>query len=203
MTDAEPGKSPDNPWPVRAVSTRVAKYIDKLGAVWVEGQIAQLNLRPTVAFIMLRDPAADMSLSVVCPRDLVENAPVKLAEGVQVIMQGKLAVSHRPWHSLVAGNRDSRRRPRELLERIERLRRLLEAEGLFDPRLKRPLPFLPNTVGLITGRASAAERDVVSVAQSRWPAVRFESATPRYRAPTPFLRSSTRCASSTPIPTST
>ena len=61
----------------------------------------------------------------------------------------------------------------ELLERIERLRKLLEAEGLFDPRLKRPLPFLPNTVGLITGRASAAERDVVSVAQSRWPAVRF------------------------------
>ena len=61
----------------------------------------------------------------------------------------------------------------ELLERIERLRKLLEAEGLFDPRLKRPLPFLPDTVGLITGRASAAERDVVSVAQSRWPAVRF------------------------------
>ena len=112
MTDAEPGKSPDNPWPVRAVSTRVAKYIDKLGTVWVEGQIAQLNLRPTVAFIMLRDPAADMSLSVVCPRDLVENAPVKLAEGVQVIMHGKLAVPHRARHCLVAGHRDSRRRPR-------------------------------------------------------------------------------------------
>ncbi|MGZ5392682.1 MAG: exodeoxyribonuclease VII large subunit [Mycobacterium sp.] len=173
MTDAEPGKSPDNPWPVRAVSTRVAKYIDKLGTVWVEGQIAQLNLRPTVAFIMLRDPAADMSLSVVCPRDLVENAPVKLAEGVQVIMHGKLqfhpgrgTVSLRVTEIRAVGLG-------ELLERIERLRKLLEAEGLFDPRLKRPLPFLPNTIGLITGRASAAERDVVSVAPSRWPAVRF------------------------------
>lgn len=61
----------------------------------------------------------------------------------------------------------------ELLARIERLRRLLDAEGLFDPRLKRPIPFLPNTVGLITGRASAAERDVTTVASTRWPAVRF------------------------------
>ena len=110
--DAEPGKSPDNPWPVRAVSTRVAKYIDKLGTVWVEGQIAQLNLRPTVAFIMLRDPAADMSLSVVCPRDLVENAPVKLTEGVQVIMHGKLQFHTGAGHDLVASERDSRRRSR-------------------------------------------------------------------------------------------
>jgi exodeoxyribonuclease VII large subunit len=173
MTDAEPGKSPDNPWPVRAVSMRVAKYIDKLGSVWVEGQIAQLNMRPTVAFIMLRDPAADMSLSVVCPRDLVTTAPVKLAEGVQVIMHGKLqfhtgrgTMSLRVTEIRAVGLG-------ELLERIERLRKLLEAEGLFDPRLKRRLPFLPGAVGLITGRASAAERDVVSVAQSRWPAVRF------------------------------
>ena len=61
----------------------------------------------------------------------------------------------------------------ELLARIDRLRKLLEAEGLFDPRLKRPIPFLPNTIGLITGRASAAERDVMTVATGRWPAVHF------------------------------
>src|SRR6202012_2609413 len=61
----------------------------------------------------------------------------------------------------------------ELLPRIDRLRRLLDAEGLFDPRLKRPIPFLPNMIGLITGRASAAERDVTTVAGSRWPAARF------------------------------
>lgn len=61
----------------------------------------------------------------------------------------------------------------ELLARIERLRKLLDAEGLFDPRLKRPIPFLPGTIGLITGRASAAEHDVTTVAAGRWPAVRF------------------------------
>ena len=125
MTESEPGKSPDNPWPVRAVSMRVAKYIDKLGTVWVEGQIAQLNRRPTVAFIMLRDPAADMSLSVICPRDLVENAPVKLTEGVQVIMQGKLQFHTGRGTISLRVNEIRAVGLGELLERIERLRKLL------------------------------------------------------------------------------
>lgn len=158
---------------MRAVSTRVADYIDKLGRVWVEGELAQLTMRPTVAFITLRDPAADMSLSVVCARDLVLNVEVPLTEGTRVVMYGKPnfhtgrgTFSLRVTEIRAVGIG-------ELLARIERLRRLLDAEGLFDRRLKRPLPFLPNTVGLITGRASAAERDVTTVAKNRWPAVRF------------------------------
>ncbi|QVI29556.1 exodeoxyribonuclease VII large subunit [Mycolicibacterium neoaurum] len=173
---SEPGQSPENPWPVRAVATRVAKWIDRLGTVWVEGQIAQLTMRPgsNTAWLVLRDPAADMSLSLTCPRDLVANAPVKLAEGVQVIVHGK------PQFYTGRGTFSLRVTDiravgiGELLARIERLRRLLDAEGLFDPRLKRPIPFLPNTIGLITGRASAAEHDVMAIASARWPAVRFE-----------------------------
>lgn len=173
---SEPGQSPENPWPVRAVATRVAKWIDRLGTVWVEGQIAQLTMRPgsNTAWLVLRDPAADMSLSLTCPRDLVANAPVKLAEGVQVIVYGK------PQFYTGRGTFSLRVTDiravgiGELLARIERLRRLLDAEGLFDPRLKRPIPFLPNTIGLITGRASAAEHDVMAIASARWPAVRFE-----------------------------
>jgi exodeoxyribonuclease VII large subunit len=173
VSQAAPPNSAENPWPVRAVSTRVADYIDKLGRVWVEGEIAQLTMRPTVAFIALRDPAADMSLSVVCPRDLVLNAPVALTEGVRVVMYGKPnfhtgrgTFSLRVTEIRAVG-------VGELLARIERLRRLLDAEGLFDPRLKRPIPFLPNVIGLITGRASAAERDVMTVTRNRWPAARF------------------------------
>jgi exodeoxyribonuclease VII large subunit len=167
--------SADNPWPVRAVAIRVAGWIDKLGTVWVEGQLTQLNVRPDAktVFMVLRDPAADMSLTLTCPRDLVRNAPVKLAEGTQVVVCGKPNFyTGRGTFSL----RVSEIRAvglGELLARIDRLRRLLDAEGLFDVRLKRPIPFLPNTIGLITGRASAAERDVMSVAEARWPAVRF------------------------------
>jgi len=167
--------SPENPWPVRAVAIRVAGWIDKLGTVWVEGQLTQLNVRPDskTVFMVLRDPAADMSLTLTCPRDLVRNAPVKLAEGTQVVVCGKPNFyTGRGTFSL----RVSEIRAvglGELLARIDRLRRLLDAEGLFDVRLKRPIPFLPKTIGLITGRASAAERDVTSVAEARWPAVRF------------------------------
>ncbi len=173
VTEAEQGKSPENPWPVRAVATRVAKYIDRLGMVWVEGQLTELKLRQSTAWMVLRDPAADMSLSVSCPRDLVASAPVPLSEGTQVIMLGKPQFYTRNGSFSLRVSEIRAVGVGELLARIERLRKLLDAEGLFDPRLKRPIPFLPNTIGLITGRASAAERDVMTVATGRWPAVRF------------------------------
>jgi exodeoxyribonuclease VII large subunit len=62
----------------------------------------------------------------------------------------------------------------ELLARLEYLKRHLAQEGLFDRDRKRALPFLPRRVGLVCGRASAAERDVVENARRRWPATRFE-----------------------------
>lgn len=176
MSAPAPPNSAEHPWPVRAVATRVAKWIDRLGMVWVEGQLTEIKVRPDAktVFMVLRDPAADMSLTVTCPRDLVLNAPVRLAEGTQVIVCGK------PTFYTGKGSFSLRLTEiravgiGELLARIERLRRLLDAEGLFDVRLKRPIPFLPAAVGLITGRASAAERDVMTVAAGRWSAVRFE-----------------------------
>ena len=173
MTGA-PGSSADNPFPVRSVATRVQAWIDKLGIVWVEGQLTEITTRGATTFMVLRDPAADMSLRVNCRSDLVRAAPVKLAEGVQVVVcarpqfdprRGSFALRVSEIRAVGLG---------ELLARIEMLRRVLAAEGLFDARLKRALPFLPNLVGLITGRASAAERDVTTVASTRWPGVRFE-----------------------------
>jgi exodeoxyribonuclease VII large subunit len=183
---ANSANSAERPYPVRAVAIRIAGWIDRLGTVWVEGQLAQINIRPgaRTVFMVLRDPAADMSLTVTASRDLVENAPVKLAEGVQVVVCGKpnfftgrgtFTLRLSEIRAVGIG---------ELLARIERLRRLLDAEGLFDPRLKRPIPFLPNTVGLITGRASAAERDVTTVAAARWPGVRFAIRNTTVQGPT-------------------
>lgn len=171
---AEIPNSAENPWPVRAVSTRVAKYIDRLGTIWIEGQLTELKLRQSTAWMVLRDPAADMSLSVSCPRALVDDAPVPLSEGTQVIMLGKPQFYTRNGSFSLRISQIRAVGIGELLARIDRLRRLLDAEGLFDPRLKRPIPFLPGTIGLITGRASAAEHDVVSVAENRWPAVHFD-----------------------------
>ncbi|WP_067480956.1 exodeoxyribonuclease VII large subunit, partial [Nocardia amamiensis] len=183
---AAPANSAEHPWPVRSVAVKVAQWIDRLGSIWVEGQITQINLRPgtRTAFLVLRDPSADMSLSVTCDPDLIRNSPLPLHEGSRVVVYGKLSFfTGRGTISL----RVLEIRPvgiGELLARIERLKALLDAEGLFDPRLKRPLPFLPGTIGLITGRASAAERDVLSVARNRWPAVRFEIRNTAVQGPT-------------------
>ena len=170
-----PANSAEQPYPVRSVAVKVAQWIERLGSIWVEGQVTQINLRPgtRTAFLVLRDASVDMSLSLTCDPDLLRRLPVPLTEGSRVVVYGKLhfftgrgTVSLRVTEIRAVGIG-------ELLARIERLKALLTAEGLFDARLKRPLPFLPATIGLITGRASAAERDVLSVAQNRWPAVRF------------------------------
>ncbi len=171
-----PASTADEPWPVRVVSTKIKQWIDRLGGVWVEGQITQLSRRPgtRTSFLTLRDPSADVSLQVTCSPRLLSESPVELVEGTRVVVWGKPSFYvGRGTFSLQV----TEIRPvgiGELLARIERLKALLQAEGLFDPRLKRPLPFLPNRIGLITGRASAAERDVVSVSERRWPEVEFQ-----------------------------
>lgn len=167
--------TPEQPWPVRTVARKIAEWVDRLGAVWVEGQLTQVTARPGTgtAFIVLRDPAADVSLQLTAPVGLVRDGGPAVAEGNRVIVHGK------PGFFLGRGTLSLRVDEiravgmGELLARIERLRRLLAAEGLFDVARKRKLPFLPGRIGLITGRASAAEHDVVSNATARWPSVRF------------------------------
>ncbi len=165
----------ENPWPVRALSSRMVDYIAKAPAAWIEGQIAQLSLRPgsAVSFLTLRDPSADISLQVTCRRTALADLPRPPAEGDRVVVHGRFeffaargTLSFRvdEVHPVGLG---------ELLARLERLRRLLAQEGLTAPERKRPLPFLPRVVGLITGRASAAESDVLVNARTRWPAVQF------------------------------
>jgi exodeoxyribonuclease VII large subunit len=114
-----------------------------------------------------------MSVPVTCHRDVADRPGLELTEGARVIVRA------RPDYYVARGSFSLRATEiravglGELLARIERIRRLLAAEGLFDPARKRPLPFAPAVVGVITGRDSAAERDVLVTARRRWPAVRF------------------------------
>ncbi|GAA3221143.1 exodeoxyribonuclease VII large subunit [Pseudonocardia petroleophila] len=167
--------TPEQPWPVRTVARKIAEWVDRLGAVWVEGQLAQVTARAGTgtAFLVLRDPAADVSLQLTAPIGLVRDGGPAVAEGNRVVVHG------RPSFFLGRGTLSLRVTEiravgvGELLARIERLRKLLAAEGLFDAARKRRPPFLPRCIGLVTGRASAAEHDVVSNATARWPAARF------------------------------
>ena len=167
--------SPESPAPVRQIANAISGWIDRLGAVWVEGQIAQLNRRQgmNTVFITLRDPVADISVPVTCSRQVFDSLSPPVVEGASVVIHAKPSFyANRGTLSLYAS--DIRMVGLgELLARLERRRQLLAAEGLFARELKRNLPFLPGSIGLITGQESAAERDVLDNARRRWPAVRF------------------------------
>lgn len=168
----------ESPAPVRQIANAIAGWIDRLGAVWVEGQVAQVSRRPgmNTVFLTLRDAVADISVPVTCSRVLFDGLNPPLVEGASIVVHAKPSYyANRGTLSLYA--RDIRMVGLgELLARLERRRQLLAAEGLFAAELKRPLPFLPGTVGLVTAPNSAAERDVLENARRRWPAARFEVA---------------------------
>ncbi|MEO7124511.1 MAG: exodeoxyribonuclease VII large subunit [Nakamurella sp.] len=170
----------ENPWPVRMLSQKMVEYISRAPQVWVEGQIAQLNARSSsgMVFLTLRDPSSDVSLQVTAFRSVFAALGRPPKEGDRVVVRGEFtfypargSLSFRvdEVHPVGIG---------ELLARLERIRQLLAAEGLTSPNLKKPLPFLPHLVGLITGHASAAESDVLTNARLRWPAVQFRVENP-------------------------
>ncbi len=163
------------PLPVRTVARLIGEWVARLGRIWVEGQVTELTRRPGsgTVFLVLRDPVADVSLRLTSSRAVCDAVLPPLAEGARIVVhakpdfwtaRGSLTLTAHEIRPVGVG---------ELLARLERLRQQLDAEGLFDARRKRPLPFLPRVIGLVTGRASAAERDVVETARRRWPAVRF------------------------------
>jgi len=166
--------SAEEPIPVRVISEAIGDYISKLGAVWIEGELSEVTVRPgaPMVFMRLRDTSVDMSLSIMCHRSVLE-AVQPLPQNARVVMHSKVS-----WYQKNGSVSMSVKEIRqvgvgELLARLEQLKSQLALEGLFETSRKKPLPFLPKVVGLICGRNSDAEKDVVENAKRRWPSVEF------------------------------
>lgn len=168
--------SVEKPAPVRAIANAISGWIDRLGPVWVEGQVAQVNRRAGMGtvFLTLRDSVADISVTVTCSRVYYDSLPAPIQDGASVVIhakpsyyanRGTLSLQAREIRAVGLG---------ELMARIEQRRQLLAAEGLFALERKRALPFLPTRIGLITAPNSAAERDVLDNTTRRWPGVTFQ-----------------------------
>ena len=166
--------SSESPAPVRVVSEAIKDYVDRLGPIWIEGEISELNERSgMMAFMRLRDTSVDMSISVMCHKSVI--ATVKpLPDNARVVLyakpsfytkNGSISFSAREIRQVGVG---------ELLARLEALKNQLAGEGLFDSDRKVALPLLPKVIGLICGRNTDAEKDVVENAKRRWPGVQFE-----------------------------
>jgi exodeoxyribonuclease VII large subunit len=166
--------SSDSPAPVRVVTEAIKEYVDRLGPIWIEGEIAELNERSgMMAFMRLRDTSADMSISVMCHKSVI--AAVKpLPANARVVIYAKPSWYTKSGTLSMAAKEIRQVGVGELLARLEALKSLLAEEGLFSIDRKVALPVLPRKVGLICGRNTDAEKDVVENAKRRWPAVEFE-----------------------------
>lgn len=167
----------DRPWPVRLLNHKISEYVDKMSALWVEGQVLNLKRWNSLYFLTLRDTDVDQSINVTVPCAVLDRA---VPEGQQLGDGTRVVVHARPSYHVKRGSlglqADDARLVGlgELLARLEQLKAVLAAEGLFAPERKRPLPFLPGVVGLVVAQQGDAEHDVVTNARLRWPAVRFE-----------------------------
>jgi len=171
VTDAPP--TADAPWPVALLASKIKGYIDRLGTAWAEGEITQWGVSGGNVYGKLKDLEQDATISFTIWSSVRSKLPADLKQGDRVIALvkpnywlkgGTLTMQVFEMRHVGLG---------DLLERLERLRTQLASEGLFDPARKKPLPFLPHCIGLVTGKDSDAEKDVLRNAQLRWPAVKF------------------------------
>ncbi len=168
--------SAEAPWPVGQLSTKIKDYIDRLGQVWVDGEIAQWGISGGNVYGKLKDVSMEATVSFVIWSSVRATLPDGLGQGDRVtalvkanwwVKGGSLTMQVSQMRRVGLG---------DLLERLERLRSTLAAEGVFSADRKKALPFLPQCIGLITGKDSDAEKDVIRNAQLRWPSVRFRVA---------------------------
>lgn len=163
-----------SPWQVSQLSKSLKDWIEKLGKVWVEGELQSYSEKGGNIFASLRDLDIENAIEIHSFANSGSEIEVGLKQGDRVVAllqpvfwpkNGKLTMRIEAMHKVGLG---------ELLERIERLKQQLISEGLTDPARKKSLPFLPNKIGLVTGANSDAEKDILQNAKLRWPEVQFE-----------------------------
>ena len=166
----------DNPWPLSRLTQNIKIYVDRMSALWVEGQVVQYNPRPgsRMAFFTLRDTESDTSMTVTAFPNVITAIGAGFEEGVKVVARVKPVFWERSGSLNLQAAEVHLQGLGDLLAQIERLRQRLAAEGLFDADRKKPLPFLPRVIGLVCGRNAKAKDDVIVNASARWPGARFE-----------------------------
>ncbi|MCR2791477.1 exodeoxyribonuclease VII large subunit [Microbacterium sp. zg.Y625] len=167
--------SPATPTSVSRLNETIRDFVQKWGAVWVEGEITSWNVRGGNIFGRLKDLSSDASLSFRLWSTTRQRIPADLKSGDHVVacVKSEFYVKTGDFSFIVSAMKHVGLG--EQLEKLERLRAQLRKEGLFDPARKKPLPFLPHRIGLITGERSDAEKDVHRNAELRWPAVSFRT----------------------------
>ncbi|MER7796695.1 exodeoxyribonuclease VII large subunit [Microbacterium sp. NPDC096154] len=168
--------TPQAPTSIGRLNQTIKGFIERWGSVWVEGEITSWNVRAGAVYARLKDLQGDAQISIRIWSSTRGRIPADLKVGDHVVacVKADYYVKGGDFSFQVSAMKHVGLG--EQLERLERLRARLRSEGLFDAARKKPLPFLPHCIGLITGERSDAEKDVHRNAELRWPQVRFRTA---------------------------
>jgi len=166
----------ETPTSVARLNDTIRGFIETWGSVWVEGEITSWNVRTGNVFGRMKDLATDATISFRIWSSTRQRLPADLSVGDHVIASVKADYFSKSGDFSFAVSSMRHVGLGDQLEKLERLRASLRAEGLFDPARKKPIPFLPHVIGLITGEKSDAEKDVRHNAELRWPHVKFRTA---------------------------
>jgi exodeoxyribonuclease VII large subunit len=159
---------------VSAFNRGIASWLTRLPTVWVEGEITELRRQPRwqTVYFTLKDPADGSCLSATMPRGQFDGLRLDLEDGQRVHVYGRPELWERQGSFRLRALSIERFGLGDHLAALERLKKTLAAEGLFDGARKRPLPRFPRRIGLVTGNDAAAKRDVLTAIATRFPPAR-------------------------------
>ena len=159
---------------VASFNEGVGRWLTKLPTVWVEGEVTELRRHDRWAsvFFTLKDPTDGSSVGVTMARGKFDALGLDLENGERVHVFGRAELYEQRGEFKLRALTVERFGLGAHLAALERLKAKLAAEGLFAAERKRPLPFLPRRVGVVTGNDAAAKRDVVTTIETRFPPAR-------------------------------
>lgn len=165
----------DAPTSVARLNGTIRDFVARWNTVWVEGEITSWNVRGGNVFGRLKDTQSDAQIAIRIWSSVRGRIPADLGVGDHVVAAVKADYFAKAGDFSFTVSSMKHVGLGDQLERLEKLRAQLRQEGLFDEGRKKPLPFLPHVIGLITGERSDAEKDVHRNAELRWPQVRFRT----------------------------
>src|SRR5215831_3258636 len=161
-------------YPVSSFNRGVAAWLARLPTLWVEGEVTELRRQESwqSVFFTLKDSSDGACLPISMPRRQFDALRLELGNGERVHVFGRPDFFERRAVFSLRALSIERFGLGEHLAALERVRKRLADEGLFDPARKRPLPRFPRRIGLVTGNDAAAKRDVVTAIETRFPPAR-------------------------------
>ncbi len=156
---------------VAAFNRGVGSWLARLPTIWVEGEVTELRRheRWATVFFTLKDPSDGSCVGVTMSRGRFDALRLELEDGERVHVFGRPELYEQRAEFKLRALTIERFGAGAHLASLERLKATLAAEGLFAEARKRPLPFLPRRIGVVTGNDAAAKRDLVTTIRSRFP----------------------------------